>query len=56
MVAKQAKPVVELVSSELGEIQRELNRQLANARNFNLMIFLGKNVTRKHSNCNSFAK
>jgi len=44
---KQAEPVVELLSSELEEIQRALHRQLANARNFNLMIFLGKNVTRK---------
>lgn len=43
----EAGSVVELLSSELEEIQRELNRQLANARNFNLMIFLGKNVTRK---------
>lgn len=45
--AKQARLVVEQLSSKLEEIRRELNRQLANARNFNLMIFLGKNVTSK---------
>lgn len=39
--------MTELLRRELEEIQRELGRQLASARNCNLMIFLGKNVRRK---------
>lgn len=46
----QAKPLVEILSSELDDIHRELNRQLTDASKFTVMMFLGKtSYKKKHS-------